>query len=225
MAARLEHGERGIGIGGKAAEDNERRGSQTPVSGLRPGFAQEGFAENQYRRRREPPEKQMNRRQHPPVGTGERPRVHQQTEEHDVNGQKAAHAETYQEPRRLRRIAATALHLVGDAAAITAELAALTVHRAGEAPPADRYQAVAAQSIGGRRHATCQRWCKPWPPAIGTTPRLSVIRPSARMKARASRTPRCRHLGATSRPRPPIASMAGKVPRPNTAIVRQPDNT
>src|SRR5580704_172824 len=112
----------------------------------------------------------MNGGQHPMVYTGKCPRVHQQAEEHDVHGQKTAHTETYQEPRRLRRIATAALDLVGDAAAITAELAALAVHGAGEAAPADRQQAMAAQSVGRCHPAMCQRWCKPWPPAIGMTP-------------------------------------------------------
>src|ERR1700677_4949494 len=96
----------------------------------------------------------MNHRQYPTVRTGKCPRVHQQAEEHDVHGQKTAHAETYQKPRRLRRIATAALHLVGDAAAKTTELAALTVHGTGEAAPADRQQAVAAQSV------------RPCPPAV-----------------------------------------------------------
>ena len=60
-------------------------------------------------------------------------------------------------------------------------------------------------------------------PIIGTMPRPSVTSPSARMKPPASRTPRCRQPGA-SRPTPPMVSMAGNVPRPKAAMVRQPDS-
>jgi len=56
MAARLEHGERGIRIGGKAAEDDECRGGQSPLPGLQPGLTQERFAEDQNRRGRQSPE-------------------------------------------------------------------------------------------------------------------------------------------------------------------------
>ena len=58
--------------------------------------------------------------------------------------------------------------------------------------------------------------------ANGRMPRPSVIRPSSRMQLPASHTPRCRHAGARTRPTPPIINMAGKVPSPNDAMVRNP---
>ena len=43
------------------------------------------------------------------------------------------------------------------------------------------------------------------------------------MKLPASHTPRCRHTGASTRPTPPIVSIAGKVPNPKASMTRTPE--
>ena len=44
------------------------------------------------------------------------------------------------------------------------------------------------------------------------------------MQPPASHTPRCRQAGARTRPRPPIISIAGKVPRPKASMTRKPES-
>src|SRR5262249_59681034 len=133
-----------------------------------------------------------------------------------------AGAGPHQHPGGVVLLAAAALHLIGDAAAVAAERTRLPAERTQHRAPPQRQPAMAAEAFVAAHAAppACQ------PPgrcaANGNRPRPSVISPMSRMQAPASRTPCRRQAGASMRPRPPIISIAGKVPSPNAAMVRAP---
>src|SRR6202043_1003038 len=221
MCAALDDGKNRINVGGTDADNDERRGPQAPLNAIEPGLAKEWSAENDQSWRREDPEQEVNPRKQPRIDTCEGTGIQKEAEQHDVHGEKAAHAEADQEPGRLPLFTLPAPHLKGDTAAIAAERTILAVHSAPHRARPDGQQAMAAQAI------VCHAGCPPGQPcaicaAIGRMPRPRVIRPSSRMQLPANHTPRCRHAGARTWPTPPIINMAGKVPNPNDAMVRKP---
>src|SRR5271163_3376897 len=193
------------------------------MNAISPALAQEGPTENQQRRRRQQPEQDLNPGYEPRIAASEGARVEEETEQHDVHREKCADAEPDRQPGSLPLLTVAALYLIGDAAAIAAEGAALTVDRALHWAWANGQQAMIAQHIGRHGHAGNPR-SQPCDACAskGRAPRPRVTRPSSRMTLPASQTPRRRHSRLRRWPTPPIISIAGKVPRPNAAIVRTP---
>src|SRR5260370_32918226 len=110
-------------------------------------FRSEWSAENDQNWRREDPEQEVNPRKQPRINTGEGTRIQQEAEQHDVHGEKAAHAKADQEPGGLPLFTLSALHLKGDTAAVAAERAILAVHSEPHRARPDGQQAMAAQAI------------------------------------------------------------------------------
>src|SRR5918994_1077839 len=223
MRAALEHGKCRIEVSGSDAKHDECRRRHSSLNAIDPHFAQIGPAENHHRRRREDPEQKVNPRQHARIDAGERVRIEEEAEHHDIHGEKAAHAELDQKPGGFPLLVSAALHLKGDATAVAAERASLTVEPALHRAQADGQRAMATEDIAMRSHAESPP-SHAWPicASEGSRPRPSVMRPSKRIKPPASLTPRRRQAGPSIRPTPPIINIAGKVPSPNDAMTRNP---
>src|SRR5207244_594892 len=110
------------------AEHDERGGRHASFNCVTPSLTEEWSAENDQSWRREDPEQEVNPRKQPRIDTCEGTRIQQEAEQHDVHGEKAAHAEADQEPGGLPLFTLPALHLKGDTAAIAAERTLLAVH-------------------------------------------------------------------------------------------------
>src|SRR5271155_2870796 len=123
------------------------------MNGILPALAQERSTENQQRRCREHPEQYLDPEYEMRITLSESAGVKEETEQHDVHREKCADAEPDQQPGSLPLLTVAALYLIGDAAAIAAEGAALTVDRALHWAWANGQQAMIAQHIGRHGHA------------------------------------------------------------------------
>jgi hypothetical protein len=79
----------------------------------------------------------MNPGKHLGIRAAEGVGIQKQAEQHDIHGEKAAYTEPDQQPGGLPLLGFAALDLVGNAAAVAAECASLTVHCALHCPPPD----------------------------------------------------------------------------------------
>ena len=80
----------------------------------------------------------MNPGKHLGIRAAEGVAIQEQAEQHDIHGEKAADTEPDQQPGGLPFLGFAVLDLVGNTAAVAAECASLTVHRALHRPPPDR---------------------------------------------------------------------------------------
>src|SRR5262249_57172632 len=124
----------------------------------------------------------------------------EQLEQKAVHREKAADAEPHQHPGGVVLLAAAALHLIGDAAAVAAERTRLPAERTQHRAPPQRQPAMAAEAFVATHAAppACQ------PPgrcaANRNRPRPRGVSPMSSMRPPASRTPSRRRARATMQP-------------------------